>query len=304
MTRYLASRLLQAITTIVGISLIVFALAHMSGDATALLIPPEATDTDRLALRQQLGLDKTIADQYLLFLKGAFTLDFGNSFRFGKPALEVYTDRFGATLALGLVAAVLASVIGILIGVYGAVKAGKLFDQATKLIALMGQAIPSFLIGIVMIAVFAVMFRWLPTSGNRSWESFIMPSIALAWFSLASLARLSRSSMNDVLSTDYIKLARLKGLPENKVIWKHAFRNAALPIVTMFSLQIVYFVSGSVIVENVFSWPGIGQLSIQAIQARDYPLVQAIVFISSTGIVLLNLVVDILYGFIDPRISR
>jgi peptide/nickel transport system permease protein len=304
MTRYLLSRLLQAITTIIGISIVVFVLARLSGDPASLLIPPEASAADRLALRQYLGLDRPLIEQYWLFLKGALSLDFGNSFRFGKPALAVYLERFPNTLRLGLAAAAIAATFGIIIGVYGAVKSGGAVDRAANVLALMGQAAPSFGIAIFMIAVFAVHLRWLPTSGMNSWQSYIMPSIALAWFSLASLTRMTRSSMLDVMQTEYIRLARLKGLPERTVTWKHGFRNAVLPILTMFSLQLVFFVSGSVIVENIFAWPGIGQLSIQAIESRDYPLVQAIVFISSAGIVLLNLAVDILYGFIDPRIRR
>lgn len=304
MFRYLGSRLLQAAITILGISVVVFVLARLSGDPSLLLIPPEATAADRAALRAELGLDQPILYQYWVFLKGALMLDFGNSFRFGQPALDVYMQRFPATLQLGLVAAVIASFGGVIIGVYGAVKAGSMLDRVANVVALMGQAVPSFAIGIFMIVIFAVTLRWLPTSGMIGWTSYIMPAVALAWFSLASLTRMTRSSMNDVLSTEYVRLARLKGLPEWLITWKHAFRNALLPILTMFSLQLVYFVSGSVIIENIFAWPGIGQLSIQAIEARDYPMVQAIVFISSAGIVLLNLVVDILYGLIDPRISR
>ncbi|GGC48409.1 ABC transporter permease [Chelatococcus reniformis] len=302
MTSYLTSRVLQAIITIIGISIVVFALSRLSGDAAALLIPPDASERDRLALREQLGLDKPIIVQYALFLKGALSFDFGNSFRFGKPALDVYMERFPATLQLAFVASLISAGVGVLIGVYSAVKSGGLTDRAANLVALMGQAIPSFAISILMIVILAVEFRLLPTSGMGDWTSFIMPAIALSWYSLASLTRMTRSSMHDVLDTEYVRLARLKGLPERTVIWKHAFRNAMLPILTLFSLQLVFFISGSVIVESIFAWPGVGQLSIQAIQARDYPLVQAIVFLSSVLLVALNLGVDVLYGFIDPRI--
>jgi peptide/nickel transport system permease protein len=304
MTRYLLSRFAQAITTIIGISIVVFVLARLSGDPASLLIPPDATPADRIALSQALGLDRPLLTQYWLFLKGALALDFGTSFRFGQPAIEVYLERLPRTAQLGFFAALLAATGGVLIGVYGAVRAGSLVDKAANVLAMIGQAAPSFAIAIFMIAIFAVNLRWLPTSGMGQWQSFIMPSIALAWFSLASLTRMTRSSMLDVFHAEYIRLARLKGLPEHVIVWKHAFRNAVLPIMTMFSLQLVFFVSGSVIVENIFAWPGIGQLSIQAIESRDYPLVQTIVFISSSGIVLLNLAVDVLYGLIDPRIRR
>jgi peptide/nickel transport system permease protein len=302
MARYIASRSMQALITILGISLIVFFLARLSGDATELLLPPETTEADKVALKESLGLDEPIMVQYVIFLKGAATLDFGYSYRFGEDALDVYMSRFPNTLKLAFAAAIISAVGGLLIGVVGAVKSGTMIDKAANFIALMGQAIPSFWLGIIMISVFAVQIDLFPTSGMGGPETYVMPAIALAWNSMASIVRLTRSSMLDVMDSEFVRLARLKGLPERTVIWKHAFRNAMLPILTLFSLQLVFFIGGSVIVESIFAWPGVGQLSIQAIQARDYPLVQAIVFITSVLLVLLNLGVDILYAVIDPRI--
>ncbi|MBI2766673.1 MAG: ABC transporter permease [Chloroflexi bacterium] len=302
MTTYIMSRLGQAAITILGISLVVFALARLSGDASALLIPPDATADQKADTRTRLGLDKPLPVQYGIFLKGIATGDFGKSFRFGEPSLKVFWQRFPNTLQLAAVAAFIALSGGILIGVLSAVKAGGLADRISSLIALLGQAVPSFLIGILMIVFFSVELGWLPTSGKAGPKTYIMPGIALAWYSMAALTRMTKSSMLDVMDTDYIRLARLKGLPERTVIWKHAFRNALVPILTLFSLQLIFFISGSVIIENIFAWPGIGQLTVQAIFSRDYPLVQTIVFVTSSILVLLNVAVDLLYAFIDPRI--
>ncbi|OAI39963.1 hypothetical protein AYO38_01325 [bacterium SCGC AG-212-C10] len=302
MARYILSRGIQSVVTILGISIVVFALARLSGDASALLVPPEATAEDREAIKESLGLNDPVIVQYGIFLKGALTLDFGDSFSYGDDALSVYMNRFPNTIQLALVAAAFAAIGGLLVGVGGAVRPGGIGDRIANFVALMGQAVPSFVLGILMIWLFAVDLGWLPTSGKAGPETYIMPAVALAWYSMAALVRMTRSSMLDVMDTEFVRLARLKGLPERTVIWKHAFRNALLPILTLFSLQFVVFFSGSVIIENIFAWPGIGQLSIQAIQARDYPLVQTIVFISSTLLVLMNLSVDVLYALIDPRI--
>lgn len=302
MTTYILSRLGQAAITILGISLVVFALAHLSGDAAALLVPPEATPQQRVAIEESLGLNRSLPVQYGYFMKGIVTGHFGNSFRFGEPALDVFWSRFPNTLQLALAAALIALAGGVLIGVLSAVHSGGIADKVATLIALLGQAVPSFWIAILMIIFFSVKLRWLPTSGKGDLRTFAMPAVALAWYSMAALTRMTKSSMLDVMDTDYVRLARLKGLPERTVIWKHAFRNALLPILTLFSLQMIFFISGSVIVETIFAWPGIGQLTIQAISSRDYPLVQTIVFVTSSILVLLNVGVDLLYAVIDPRI--
>jgi peptide/nickel transport system permease protein len=240
--------------------------------------------------------------QYWLFLKGALSGDFGRSFRYGDPALHVFWQHFPNTVVLALVAAGMALAIGVAVGVLSSVRPNGLPDRVSTVLVLLGQAVPSFWVATLLIMVFSVKVHWLPTSGKAGWKTYLMPAFALSWYSMAALARMTRSSMIDVLETDYIRLARLKGLPEHIVIWKHAFKNAMLPILTLFSLQLIFFISGSVIVETIFAWPGIGQLTVQAIDSRDYPLVQTIVLVTSSLLVLLNLLVDILYAYIDPRI--
>jgi ABC-type dipeptide/oligopeptide/nickel transport system permease component len=302
MVRYVASRLVQAFITILGISVLVFVLARLSGDATALLVPTNSTHDQYVAIRASLGLDKPVFVQYWLFLKGALSGDFGRSFRYGDPALHVFWQHFPNTVVLALVAAGMALAIGIAVGVLSSVRPNGLPDRVSTVLVLLGQAVPSFWVATLLIMVFSVKVHWLPTSGKAGWKTYLMPAFALSWYSMAALARMTRSSMIDVLETDYIRLARLKGLPEHIVIWKHAFKNAMLPILTLFSLQLIFFISGSVIVETIFAWPGIGQLTVQAIDSRDYPLVQTIVLVTSSLLVLLNLLVDILYAYIDPRI--
>jgi ABC-type dipeptide/oligopeptide/nickel transport system permease component len=302
MVRYVASRLVQAFITILGISVLVFVLARLSGDATALLVPTNATHDQYVAIRASLGLDKPVFVQYWLFLKGALSGDFGRSFRYGDPALHVFWQHFPNTVVLALVAAGMALAIGVAVGVLSSVRPNGLPDRVSTVLVLLGQAVPSFWVATLLIMVFSVKVHWLPTSGKAGWKTYLMPAFALSWYSMAALARMTRSSMIDVLETDYIRLARLKGLPEHIVIWKHAFKNAMLPILTLFSLQLIFFISGSVIVETIFAWPGIGQLTVQAIDSRDYPLVQTIVLVTSSLLVLLNLLVDILYAYIDPRI--
>jgi peptide/nickel transport system permease protein len=281
---------------------LVFVLARLSGDATALLVPTNATHDQYVAIRASLGLDKPVFVQYWLFLKGALSGDFGRSFRYGDPALHVFWQHFPNTVVLALVAAGMALAIGIAVGVLSSVRPNGLPDRVSTVLVLLGQAVPSFWVATLLIMVFSVKVHWLPTSGKAGWKTYLMPAFALSWYSMAALARMTRSSMIDVLETDYIRLARLKGLPEHIVIWKHAFKNAMLPILTLFSLQLIFFISGSVIVETIFAWPGIGQLTVQAIDSRDYPLVQTIVLVTSSLLVLLNLLVDILYAYIDPRI--
>ena len=304
MQRYIALRLGLAVVTIFGISIVVFMLARLSGDVVNTLLPPEAAANPEQyeALKESLGLDKSYPEQYGIWVADMFQGDFGDSIRFRQPTLDLYWDKFPNTLRLALVAMVLAAALGILIGVTSALKPGSIWDRFGTSFALLGQATPSFFVAILLILFLSVRLGWLPTSGLGGPSHYIMPGISLGWFSMAALARMSRSAMLEVLDRDHIKLARLNGVPERRIIWRHALKNSAIPILTLFSLQFLFFISGSVVVETIFAWPGIGQLSIEAIRARDYPMVQTIVLISSILVVFTTLVVDLLYAWLDPRI--
>jgi peptide/nickel transport system permease protein len=302
--RYIALRLGLALVTVIGISIVVFMLARLSGDVVSTLLPPEAASSPEQyqALKESLGLDKSYVEQYFIWVGNLLEGDFGNSIRFRESTSELYWDKFPNTLRLALVAMVVAGVFGVTIGVVSALKPGSILDRLGTGFALLGQATPSFFVAILLILFLSVELGWLPTSGMGGPKHYVMPALSLGWFSMAALARLSRSAMLEVLDRDHIKLARLNGVPEHRIIWRHALKNSAIPILTLFSLQFLFFISGSVIVETIFAWPGIGQLSIEAIRARDYPLVQTIVLVSSVLVVFTTLIVDLLYAWLDPRI--
>jgi peptide/nickel transport system permease protein len=302
MNRYLLRRLGQAIITLIGVSMVVFLLTRMSGDPALLMAPQDATEKDIERIRLELGLDQPVHVQYVKYAWGVLRGDFGRSFRFDRPALDMFLERFPNTLKLSLVALFLAVAIGIPTGILSAVKVERGFDRFGKIFALFGQALPRFWLGIILISLFATTLKILPTSGMGTWKHYVLPSVTLAWFATASLTRLSRSSMLDVLDAEYIKMARIKGLPEFWVILKHGFRNAMSPVVTMLGLQFVALLNGAVITETIFTWPGVGRLIVEAIFARDFPVVQMCVLIASFLFVFINLFVDVLYAYIDPRI--
>jgi peptide/nickel transport system permease protein len=304
MARYVAIRLAFAATTVIGISIIVFSLARLSGDVASTLIPPEAAadPVQYERVRHDLGLDKSYPEQYVIWVGNMMRGDFGESITFRESTSSLYWKKFPHTLRLAGVAFVFAVGLGIPIGITSALWNGSIWDRTATGFALLGQAAPSFFVAILLIYFFAVQLGWLPTSGPGGPKHYIMPAASLAWFSIAALARITRSAMLEVLDRDHIKLARLNGVPERSIVWRHAFKNASIPILTYSSLQFVFFLSGSVVVEQIFAWPGIGQLSIQAIRGRDYPLVQTIVLVTSALVVLTTLAVDLLYAWIDPRI--
>jgi peptide/nickel transport system permease protein len=302
MLRYLLKRLVVGFICLLGVSIIIFVAVRLSGDVTQLLLPEDATQEDFAKLRAELGLDKPIPVQYLIFLKNACRGNFGRSTRWTRPALELVLTRVPATFQLGIVAFLFAVSLGLLAGVTAATHRGKWIEQVVKLGALCGQSMPSFWIGIMLILIVGVQFRLLPTSGRGGFSNIILPAITLGAFSLASQSRLTRSSMLNVLGADYIKMARLKGNPERTVIWKHALKNASIPIVTLAGFQLANVIGQAVIVETVFAWPGIGKLIIDAVYARDYAVVQAGVGLLSTIYVFINIGVDMLYGILDPQI--
>jgi peptide/nickel transport system permease protein len=302
MKRYILRRILQAVITVIGISILVFLLTHLSGDPVVLMAPQAASAEDLEAIRKNLGLDKPIYVQYFKYISGAIVGDFGDSLRWDMPALTLFMDRFPNTVKLSIVAMAFAMIVGLPIGILSAVKLNSWFDNVGKMFALMGQALPGFLVAILLMLFFSVILRILPTSGMGSWKHYVMPAFTMGWYTMAAITRLSRSAMLDVMDAEYIKLARIKGLSEFAVIMKHAFKNAAAPVITLTALQFVTMLGGTMIIETIFSWPGMGRLIVDAIFARDYPIVQMVVLITSTLFVFTNLFVDILYAYIDPRI--
>lgn len=302
MRRYILKRAVLGIVTLIGVSILIFVAARLSGDVALLLAPQDATDKEVQAIRVRLGLDKPIPVQYYVFVKNAIRGNFGESIRYKRPALEVVMSRLPATVELVGTSFVLAISIGIFLGTTSATRRGSWLDQSGKLFALFGQAMPGFWVGIMVILVFSVFLGWLPTSGRGGVTHLVLPASSMAWYSVASTMRVTRSSMLDVLDSEYIKMARMKGAPEWLVVWKHALRNALIPVVGLGGMQLAHLIGGAVIIESIFSWPGLGSLIVDAVYSRDYPLVQAGVFFISAFLITLNLVVDLLYGLIDPRI--
>lgn len=303
MGTFLLRRLAHSIIVIFGITIVIFIITHMIGDPVNLLLPPEASQTEREVFRSQLGLDRPLHIQYLVFLRDAIKGNFGISFRHGRPALELVIDHLPATLELTVAAMLLSILFAIPIGILSSVKPGSFLDRMGMTFALFGQSAPVFWIGIMFILLFGVKLRWFPVSGRGSIENLIMPAMTLGLFSMAAITRLTRSSMLDVLDKEYIRTARIKGLPENRVILKHALKNALIPIVTIVALQFGMMLSGAVITETIFAWPGVGRLAVNAIYNRDYPVVQAAVFITSVFFIGINFLVDLIYTYIDPRIT-
>lgn len=302
MKRYIIKRLWLGLLTLIGVSMIIFIAVRLSGNPVLLLVSPDATEQEIQQMKAELGLDKPIPVQYVIFMKNSLKGDFGKSTRYRRPALDLVLSRLPATIQLALLAFIISITLGISIGVTSVAKPGSWFDFLGKSFAMMGQAMPEFWIGIMAILIFSVKLGWLPTSGRGGIEHLILPSITLGWFSAASIMRLTRSSMLQVMGSEYIKTARLKGNPERVVVWRHALRNALIPIIAMGGMQLGRLLGGAVIVETIFGWPGLGQLILEAINTRDYSIVQTGVFITSTIFILLNLAVDLMYGIIDPRI--
>ena len=302
MYRYIFNRLIGAAVTIWLVTTLVFMLVRLSGDPIALFADPYMSENDIQALRQELGIDAPVLEQYGIYVSNTLRGDFGTSLRFKEPALDLYLSRLPNTLKLVAVALVVSVGVGIPVGTLAGVGPNGLFDHTAKTLALLGQAIPSFWLGIMLILLFAVRLRWLPTSGDQGLESLIMPGVTLGLASLASMTRLTRSTVIDVRDTEYVRLLMVKGLPRRLVIWKHILHNASLPILTLASLTMVAFLSGSIVVEQIFSWPGVGRLAVEAVYSRDFPVIQTVVVVNTAVLVLVNLSIDLLYVVLDPRI--
>jgi peptide/nickel transport system permease protein len=284
------------------LSVTIFLLVRVTGDPTVLLVEPGASKADMEALRHDLGLDRSLGVQYLTFMRDILRGDFGRSFYYRTPVLELYVSRLPNSLLLALAAMAFSLVLGIPSGIMAAVRVGSWWDSAGKTFTLLGLSMPSFWVGLLLILFFSVYLGWLPSSGSGSVWHVLMPAFALGWYFAAAHMRLTRSSMLEVLGSEYVKLARLKGLPELRVIAKHAFKNALIPVLTLAGINLVLMINVAVVVETVFAWPGIGRLLYEGIAFRDFPVVQATVLLAGCMIIAVNLVVDLLYAVIDPRI--
>jgi peptide/nickel transport system permease protein len=304
MGAYILRRILQSLIVILGVIIITFLISRVLGDPVALLLPPEATPEQRAYLTHDLGLDRPLYIQLVVYVGKVIRGDFGLSFRHQEPAMKLLLDRVPASIYLSLVATLISIFIALPLGIISAIKRGTIFDRIGMTLALIGQSIPAFWAGIMMILLFGVKLGWFPPSGYGGPKHVIMPAVTLAFFFAAATARLTRSSILDVLDMDYVRYARLKGVPEFVVIMRHVLRNAFITILNIVALQLGLLLGGAVITEFIFSWPGIGRLSLDAIYNRDYPVIQATVVVAASFFVIINLLVDLIYSASDPRVGR
>ncbi|MCA9858242.1 MAG: ABC transporter permease [Thermomicrobiales bacterium] len=303
MARFITRRLAQALVVLFGVSIVVFVLVRITGDPTALLVSADARPEDIERYRTSLGLDRPWHEQYLHFVGHALRGDFGNSFRHREPAIALVLERIPNTLMLTGAAMLLAYSLPILAGLLSAMRPNTALDALIRGIAICAQAAPSFWLGLVLMMIFSVRLDWLPPTGSSTLRGIILPAITLSAFFMATNVRLLRSSMLEVLSRDYVRTARAKGLSESLAIRRHAFKNAAIPLVTMAGIQFASMIGGAIVTETVFAYPGMGLLAIQSIQSRDYPVIQAFVLVSAITIVVVNLLIDLAYVWLDPRIG-
>jgi peptide/nickel transport system permease protein len=302
MLRYVALRLGQAALTLVASSFIVFALVRTSGSPADLLLPAEATPAERAAFIARMGFDRPIAYQFGAYLRSALQGDWGRSLRTGKPAVELVRERFWNSLKLATAAVAVTLVISVPLGVLAAARRGGPWDRIGMSFAVLGQSLPAFWLGIVLVLVFAVWLRWLPTSGMGTWRHYVLPAVVLGWGISAGVVRLLRSSMLEVLDSEFVKLARTKGLRESIVVWKHALRNALIPVITFVGFMYGVIVAAAIVVEVVFGWPGLGRLAYESTLWRDFPVLQLTVVVWTALVIGINLLVDLSYGLVDPRI--
>lgn len=301
---YVIRRAWQSLTILLGVSIVVFGLMHLSGDPIRLLAPIDTTADELEAIRKLHGLDRPLPVQYWNFLTGVLRGDFGKSLRSGENALHLALERVPATGRLALTALVFSLIVALPFGVLAAVKRNTWIDRTVMGAALIGQSMPVFWLGILLILVFAVNLGVLPATGTRAgWRSLILPGITLGMFNMARTARLLRSELLEILQAEYIMTARAKGMTARVVLWRHAFRNAVIPLVTLIGLDLGALLAGSVITETIFAWPGIGRLSVNAIYGRDYPVVQATVLVVASIYVVINFLVDLSYAFLNPRVN-
>jgi ABC-type dipeptide/oligopeptide/nickel transport system permease component len=299
---YLAQRLIHGAFVLVGVTAVVFGLTFLTGDPASVLVPLNTSREEMDRFRHQMGLDRPVPVQYVAFLGRALRGDFGDSFRYHEPAMGVVIDRVPATLRLSAVALAFALAISIPLGILAALNHRRPLDAVCRMAALLGQSIPSFWLAIVLILAFSVYLHWLPSSGSEGWQSLLLPGLTVGAASAATLARLLRSSLLEVLTQDYIRTAYAKGLSRRAMLVRHALRNAALPVLSFLALQVVFVLSNAVVVESIFAYPGMGRLAVESIATRDVPVIQAFVTLAALVVVFVNIGVDLAYVRLDPRI--
>jgi len=302
MQRYILTRLFYAFISLVLLSVTIFVMIRITGDPVVLMADPGAKEEDLQALRKELGLDRTYAEQYIVWISKLTRGDFGKSFMYRIPVFELYMQRLPASIQLAGAAMAISIILGIPLGIFAAVRVNTWLDSFSNVFANLGLAMPSFWLGIMLMLVFAVNLQWLPVQGSGTVKHIIMPAVALGLVFSAANMRLARSAMLEVLGSEYIKLARIKGLTENLVILKHAFKNAIIPVLTFACINFALILNGAIVVESIFAWPGVGRLLVEGVSSRDFPVVQTTVILGGVMIILVNLLVDLLYAYIDPRI--
>lgn len=302
--RGLGARLFQALLTLWVATVVIFLLVRITGSPVDVMLPETATAEQRELTTKLLGLDKPLPYQYWIYVTRLLKGDFGRSYTMNADIGPLLLDRFWNTVLLATAAMAVGVALALPLGVLAAARRGRALDRLANVVALGGMSMPSFLTGILAALVFGVWLGWFPIFGARSWKHFVLPAMTLGWFNSAGLLRLLRSGMLDVLSSEYIKAARAKGLSDGLILWKHALRNAALPVLTFLGLSYGILLAGAVTTEVVFAWPGIGALASESVARRDFPVIQAVTLLTSAAIVVINLTVDILYGVLDPRLRR
>ena len=302
MTRFVLGRSLRGIVTLWAVVTVVFIVLRMSGDPAEVMLGAEASPEAIEAFRRSHGLNDPLPVQYGQYLVNVLQGDFGDSLKDRRPALEVFRSRIGATLELGLAAVVIAVVVGLPLGILAALRRNSVWDRTAMAVAFIGQSAPNFFVGILLILFLSLQLNALPSSGRGSWQQLVMPAFTLATGLLAGLARMSRSSLLEVIRQDYVRTARSKGLSNRSVVLGHCLRNAAIPVVTLFGLSVGALIGGAAITETVFAWPGVGRLAVNSVSSRDYPVIQLIVIVIAASVVVTNLLIDIAYGLLDPRV--
>ena len=302
MLRFVLFRLLQSLVALAILSVVVFVLARATGDPLHMILPMSATEEDYANARRYLGLDRPYLEQYLSFVGRAVTGDFGVSIRARRPVSELIRERLPNSLRLAVFAMGVSLAMAFPLGVLAAVRKGSTTDRTAQIISVLGQSLPSFWVAIILVEFVAGRWQWLPAGGSEGLRSYVLPGFTLGWFVVAGLMRLLRSGMLEVLDSEYVKLARLKGVVERRVVWLHALKNALIPVVTFAGIYFSILVTTAIVVETVFAWPGLGRLAYEGITSRDFPVIQAVVLTTAAIVAVVNLGVDLLYAVIDPRI--